>query len=123
MGNIVVVDDARFMRMMLSSILAEEGHQTVGQGENASQAIDQYQIHRPDLLTIDIVMPEVDGINSLEAIKRILDLDRNAKIVVVSAMGQKDIIVECIQAGVKDFIVKPFQPEKIKATIQRLLSQ
>ena len=123
MAKILVVDDARFMRMMLSGILSEDGHEVVGQGENAKMAIEQYSSLKPDIMTLDIIMPEIDGINSVHAIKEILAHDQNAKIIVVSAMGQKDIMVECLQAGVKDFIVKPFQPEKVKATVQRILAK
>lgn len=120
MARVLVVDDARFMRMMLSNVLVEDEHEIVGEAENAKQAVDMFRELKPDIVTLDIVMPEVDGITSLEAIKAILKESSKAQILMVSAMGQKDIMMECLQAGAKDFIVKPFDPKKIKQTVKRL---
>ena len=121
MANILIVDDALFMRKILSDILSEEGHKIVGEAENAKEAIELYKKHKPDIVTMDIIMPEIDGIDTLKAIKQILKSDKKAKIVIVSAMGQQDMVVESIQAGAKDFIVKPFQRSRIIEAITRLL--
>ena len=121
MANILIVDDALFMRKILSDILSEEGHKIVGEAENAKEAIELYKKLKPDIITMDIIMPEVGGINTLKAIKQILKSDKNARIVIVSAMGQQDTVVESIQAGAKDFVVKPFQRSRIIEAIARLL--
>ena len=117
----MIVDDALFMRKILSDILSDEGHQIAGEAENAKEAIELYKKLQPDIVTMDIIMPEIDGMNTLKAIKQILKSDKNAKIVIVSAMGQQDMVVESIQAGAKDFIVKPFQRSRITEAIARLL--
>lgn len=121
MANILIVDDALFMRKILSDILSEEGHKIVGEAENAKEAIELYKKLKPDIVTMDIIMPEIDGINALKAIKQILKSDKDAKIVIVSAMGQQDMVVESIQAGAKDFVVKPFQRSRITESIARIL--
>jgi two-component system, chemotaxis family, chemotaxis protein CheY len=121
MANILIVDDALFMRKILSDIFSEAGHKIVGAAENAKEAIELYKKLRPDIVTMDIIMPEIGGIDTLKAIKQILKSDKNAKIVIVSAMGQQDMVVESIQAGAKDFIVKPFQRSQITEAIARLL--
>jgi len=121
MANILIVDDALFMRKILSDILSEEGHKIVGEAENAKEAIELYKKLKPDIVTMDIIMPEIDGINTLKAIKQILKSDKNARIVIVSAMGQQDMVVESIQAGAKDFVVKPFQRSRITESIARIL--
>ena len=121
MANILIVDDALFMRKILSDILTEEGHKIVGEAENAKEAIELYKKLKPDIVTMDIIMPEIDGINTLKAIKQILKSDKNARIVIVSAMGQQDMVVESIQAGAKDFVVKPFQRSRITESIARIL--
>ena len=121
MANVLVVDDALFMRKMLSDIFAKGGHQVIGQAENAKQAVTLYKKLKPDLVTLDIVMPEVDGMDSMKAIEEILALDKRAKIVMVSAMGQQELVVQSIRAGAKDFIVKPFEPEQVTEAVRRLL--
>lgn len=121
MANILIVDDALFMRKILSDILSEEGHKIVGEAENAKEAIELYKKLKPDIVTMDIIMPEIDGINTLKAIKQILKSDKDARIVIVSAMGQQEMVVESIQAGAKDFVVKPFQRSRITESIARIL--
>ena len=121
MASILVVDDAVFMRTMISDILKQEGHTIAGEADNAKEAIESYKRLKPDIVTLDIIMPEIDGIDALKAIKEILAHDGNAKIVMVSAMGQQEMVVESIQAGAKDFIVKPFQPQRVTETVARLL--
>lgn len=121
MANILIMDDALFMRKILSDILSEEGHKIAGEAENAKEAVELYKKLKPDIITMDIIMPEIDGINTLKAIKQILKFDKSARIVIVSAMGQQDMVVEAIQAGAKDFIVKPFQRSRITESIERIL--
>lgn len=123
MAKILVVDDALFMRKMLSDLLIKEGHEIIGQAENAKTAIEQYKKLSPDLVTMDVIMPEIDGITTLEAISDILEANKNAKIIMVSAMGQQDIISEMIQAGAKDFIIKPFNAEDVVKVIQNQLGK
>ena len=123
MAKILIVDDAVFMRRMLSGIFTKEGHQIVGEAENAKEAVTLYKKFKPDVVTLDIIMPEVEGMNALAAIKAILAFDKKANIVMVSAMGQQEHVVESIQAGAKDFIVKPFQPSQVTGAIERLMKR
>ncbi|MBU4532813.1 MAG: response regulator [Eubacteriales bacterium] len=118
--RILVVDDAAFMRMMIKNILTKSGYEVVGEAENGSLASKMYMELKPDLVTMDITMPEMDGI---EGVKQIRKNDPNANIIMVSAMGQQVMVMEAIQAGAKDFIVKPFQQERILQAIDRVLSQ
>ena len=121
MAKIVIVDDALFMRKLLSMILSKEGHQIVGEGGNAKDAIALYEQFKPDLLTLDIIMPEVDGISTYAAIKKIKEIDNSAKIIMVSAMGQQDIIEESFKAGASDFIIKPFEEQNVINSINKIL--
>jgi two-component system, chemotaxis family, chemotaxis protein CheY len=108
MGNrVLVVDDAAFMRMMIKDILTKNGYEVVGEAADGAQAVDKYQELRPDLVTLDITMPEVDGI---EALKRI------------RAMDQQAMVIDAIQAGAKDFIVKPFQADRVIEAVKKVLS-
>ena len=106
------------MRMMLKDILSKNGFEIAGEAENGVIAVDKYKELKPDLVTMDITMPELDGIS---AVKRIKSLDPNARIVMCSAMGQQVMVIDAIQAGAKDFIVKPFQPERVLEAIQKAL--
>ncbi len=121
MANILIVDDSKFMRKMLSDILTEEGHQIVGEAENAIEATELYKKLKPDLVTLDIIMPEVEGTDALSALKAMIKVNPQAKIVMVSAMGQEAVMEECIQAGAKHFIVKPFQPPDIAEAVEAVL--
>ena len=123
MANILIVDDAVFMRKMLSDVLVKDGHKIVGEAENAKEAVSLYKKLKPDVVTLDIIMPDVDGVDAMKAVKEINAFDKNAKIVMVSAMGQQELVVEAIQAGAKDFIVKPFQPSRVTDAINRLLKK
>lgn len=118
--RILVVDDAAFMRMMIKNILSKNGYEIVGEAENGKDAIEFYKKLKPDLVTMDITMPEMNGI---EGVKAILEFDPNAKIIMCSAMGQQAMVMEAIQAGAKDFIVKPFQQERILQAIGRVLAR
>lgn len=119
MANILVVDDAAFMRMMLKDILVKGGHQVVGEAANGLEAIEQYDKLKPDLVTMDITMPQMEGI---EALQRIKQNDPKAKIIMCSAMGQQMMVVQAIQAGAKDFVVKPFQAERVIESIKKVLA-
>lgn len=121
MAKILVVDDALFMRKMLSDLLTKEGHTIVGEAENAKEAVVLYRKLKPDLVTLDIIMPKADKMDAMQAIKEIRGIDPQAKILMVSAMGQQQLVMESIQAGAKDFIVKPFQDSQVTGTVKRLL--
>ena len=121
MARVLVVDDALFMRKMLSDILKKEGIEVCGEAENGREAIDKYQELKPDLVTMDIVMPKMEEIDGVAAVKEIIRSDPQAKIIMVSAMGQHSLVVEAIQAGAKDFVTKPFQPSRVIEAIKRVL--
>lgn len=108
--NVLVVDDAAFMRMMIKDILTKNGYSVVGEAENGLIALEKYKDLRPDLVTMDITMPEMDGIS---AVKEIKAFDAGARVIMCSAMGQQAMVIDAIQAGAVDFIVKPFQPERV----------
>ena len=116
--TVLICDDAVFMRTMISDILEESGYEIVGQAETGVQAIERYKTLRPDLVTMDIVMPDMGGI---DAVREITSFDANAKILMCSAMGQQALVVEAIKAGAKDFVVKPFQPSRVLEAVQRVL--
>jgi len=119
MGNkILTVDDAAFMRMMLKDILGNNGYEIVGEASNGREAIEKYAEHQPDLVLMDITMPDMDGITSLKEIKKI---DSQAKIIMCSAMGQRTMVVDAIQAGATDFIVKPFKADRVLEAIKKTL--
>ncbi len=119
MGQTVLVcDDAIFMRTMITDILSQAGYDIVGEAESGAQAVQRYRELRPDLVTMDIVMPDMGGI---EAVREIVKHDPDAKILMCSAMGQQALVVEAIQAGAKDFVVKPFQPSRVLEAVQRVL--
>ncbi len=120
MGNrILIVDDTAFMRMTLKNVLQKNGYEIVGEAENGQQAVEKYMQETPDLVTMDITMPVMDGI---AAIKEIMKTNADAKIIVVSAMGQKSLVIEALSSGAKDFIVKPFQPERILDAVKKVLA-
>lgn len=116
--RILVVDDAAFMRMMIKDILTKNGYEVVGEANDGLQAIEKYKELQPDLVTMDITMPEMDGIAALKQIKQI---DSSAKVIMCSAMGQQAMVIDAIQAGAKDFIVKPFQADRVLEAIRKTL--
>ncbi|MGQ4664736.1 response regulator [Metabacillus halosaccharovorans] len=118
MARILIVDDAKFMRMTLSNILKKANHVIVGEAENGIQAVELFKKEKPDLVTLDITMPEKNGI---EALKEIKQQYSDAKIIMCSAMGQQKMVVEAIEAGAKDFIVKPFDENRVLEAIDRVL--
>ena len=118
MAGILVVDDAMFMRAAVKKTVEEAGHSVVAEAGNGKQAIEQYSLSSPDLVLMDITMPDMDGI---EATKQIMAIDPKARIVMVSAMGQMEMVVRAINAGAKDFIVKPVDAEKLKSCLKKYL--
>ncbi len=119
-ARILIADDAIFMRMMIKDILTKNGYEIVGEAGTGTEAVLKYQQLKPDLVTMDIVMPEMGGI---EAVKSIIKIDPNANILMCSAMGQKALVIEAIQAGAKDFVVKPFQPSRVLEAVARILQE
>ena len=116
--NILICDDAAFMRMMIKDILTKNGYNVAGEAENGLRAVDKYKELSPELVLMDITMPEMDGIQALKEIKK---LDAGAKVIMCSAMGQQAMVIESIQAGAKDFIVKPFQAERVIEAVKKVV--
>ena len=116
--TVMVVDDAAFMRMMLKDILSNNGYQVVGEAENGAMAVEKYMELKPNITIMDITMPEMDG---LQAIKEIRNKDPEAKVIMCSAMGQQAMVIEAIQSGAKDFVVKPFQADRVLEAISKAL--
>ena len=116
--KILIVDDAAFMRMMIKDILTKNGYEVVGEAADGIQAVEKYNELKPDLVTMDITMPEKDGIAALKEIKA---ANPGATIIMCSAMGQQAMVIDAIQAGAKDFIVKPFQADRVIEAIQKAL--
>ena len=114
--RIMIVDDAIFMRMKLKDILEKNGYEVVAEAQNGADAIEKYRAERPDIVTMDITMPEMDGIEALKGIKR---MDPSAKVIMCSAMGQQAMVMEAIQSGALDFIVKPFETDRVIDSIQK----
>ncbi|MEB3102838.1 response regulator [Ferviditalea candida] len=118
MANILVVDDAAFMRMTLKDILEKGGHKVIGEAANGAEAVEQYRKLSPDLVTMDITMPIMEGIDAVKLIKR---EHPNAMIIMCSAMGQQAMVVQAIQAGARDFVVKPFQAERVLESVKKAM--
>ena len=116
--NILICDDAAFMRMMIKDILTKNGYNVAGEAENGKVAVEKYAEVKPDLVMMDITMPEMDGI---QALKKIRENDPSALIIMCSAMGQQAMVIESIQAGAKDFIVKPFQADRVLEAVQKVV--
>lgn len=117
--TVLIVDDAAFMRMMIKDILEKNGYEVIAEAENGNVAVEKYKEFTPDLVTMDITMPEKDGVTALKEIKA---LDPNATIIMCSAMGQQAMVIDAIQAGAKDFIVKPFQADRVIEAVSKALS-
>ncbi len=118
MPTVLICDDAIFMRTMVGDILRSAGFEVVGEAETGTQAVEKYKALKPDIVTMDIVMPEMGGI---DAVRAIAAFDPNARVLMCSAMGQQALVLEAIQAGAKDFVVKPFQPSRVLEAVRRVL--
>ena len=118
MAKVMVVDDAAFMRLRACKVMQDNGHEVV-QAQNGAEAVRQYTEHRPDAVLMDITMPEMDG---LAALKEIRKLDPNARVAMVTAMGQQAVVMEALKAGARDFVLKPFQPDRVLGVLQKLLA-
>ena len=119
MARVLVVDDAIFMRKMVGDALAQHGHEVIGEASNGIEAVQRYQELQPEVTTLDITMPDKDGVTAL---KEIIGLDPAARVVMCSALGQESKVLEAIRCGAKDFVVKPFQPERIQQAIEKALA-
>ncbi len=119
MARVLVVDDAAFMRKMLGDALAKAGHEVVGEAANGQEGVTQFQSLRPDLTTLDITMPELDG---LSALRQILSFDPSARVIMCSALGQESKVLESVKSGAKDFIVKPFNADRVVEAVARALA-
>ena len=116
--NVLICDDAAFMRMMIKDILSKNGYNVAGEAENGAKAVERYAEVKPDLVLMDITMPEMDGI---QALKKIKAADPGAQVIMCSAMGQQAMVIESIQAGAKDFIVKPFQADRVLEAVKKVI--
>ena len=116
--NILICDDAAFMRMMIKDILTKNGYNVIGEAENGAKGVEKYNELKPDLVLMDITMPEMDGIAALKAIKA---ADAGATVIMCSAMGQQAMVIESIQSGAKDFIVKPFQADRVLEAVKKVI--
>src|SRR3954447_3434200 len=119
MARVLVVDDAAFMRKMVTDALTKGGHDVIGEAGNGAEAVDRWQELRPDLTTLDITMPEKDG---LAALKEIISIDPAARVIMCSALGQESKVLESIKLGAKDFVVKPFKPERVLEAVGKALA-
>ncbi|EDS76741.1 response regulator [Clostridium massiliodielmoense] len=118
MSRVLIVDDAAFMRMMIKDILEKNGFEVVGEASNGIKAVELYKSEKPDVVTMDITMPDMDGI---EAVKEIKKIDPAAKIIMCSAMGQQTMVMDAIKSGAKDFIVKPFQADRVLEAVKKVI--
>ncbi len=117
--KVLVVDDAIFMRKMIAEILVENGMDVIGEADNGSTAVERYKELKPDLVTMDIIMPEMNGI---DAVRQIVAIDSQAKIVMCSALGQQALVQEAITAGAKDFLIKPFNPSRVVEVVNKIMN-
>jgi len=120
MKRVLVADDASFMRQMIRDIIEPEGYQVVGEASDGVEVVEKFRELQPDLVMMDIVMPKRSGI---DAVKGIMELDPGARVVMCSALGQEALVMEAIQAGAKDFIVKPFKPDSVVTTLAKVLEK
>lgn len=122
MAKIMIVDDAVFMRQMIIKVLVAEGHEIIAEASSAKEAVEKYRKLRPDLVTMDIVMPMMEELDGIGAVREIIKFDPNAKILIVSVMAQQSLIVDAIRAGAKDFVTKPVQPARLITAVRTALT-
>lgn len=122
MARIMVVDDAVFMRQMIIKVLVAEGHEIIAEASSAKDAVEKYRKLRPDLVTMDIVMPMMEELDGIGAVREIIKFEPNAKILIVSVMAQQSLIVDAIRAGAKDFVTKPVQPARLVTAVRTALT-
>jgi two-component system chemotaxis response regulator CheY len=118
MSKILIVDDAEFLRVRISKMLTGDGFDVI-QAENGARAVEMYKANQPDLVLMDVTMPEMDG---LTALREIRGFDANAKVIMLTALGQESVVLEAIKSGAKDFIVKPFEHDRVIGAIRKLIS-
>jgi len=118
--RILITDDTAFMRLLLQKILTENGYEVVGEADNGKESVRLFEKYRPDLVTMDITMPILNGV---EALKRIRELDPNAQVLMVSAMGQKNMVMQALREGARGFLVKPFEKDKVLQAVAEVLGQ
>ena len=119
MARVLVVDDAAFMRKMVSDALSKAGHEVIGEACNGAEAVESFRALKPELTTLDITMPEKDG---LTALREIIEIDPNARVIMCSALGQESKVLESIKLGARDFVVKPFQAERVLEAVGKALA-
>ena len=119
-ARILLADDLQFIKMVEKDVLEKMGYSVIGDAKDGMEAIQMYQELKPDIVIMDITMPKMDGLNALKAI---MQFDKSAKVIMCSALGQQKLIVEAIKLGAKDFIVKPFKPERIISALQKILGE
>jgi len=119
MARVLVVDDAAFMRKMVSDALSKAGHEVIGEACNGAEAVESFRSLKPELTTLDITMPEKDG---LQALGEIMTLDPSARVIMCSALGQESKVLESIKLGARDFVVKPFQPARVQEAVEKALA-
>ena len=117
MAKILIVDDAEFLRVRISKMLSGDGHEIV-EAENGARAVEQYKLIHPDMVLMDITMPEMDGLSALKAIR---SFDPKAKVIMLTALGQESVVLEAIKSGARDFIVKPFERDRVINAISKIL--
>jgi two-component system chemotaxis response regulator CheY len=122
MKQILIVDDALFMRKLISDILTAEGYNVCGQASSAKEAIEKFKEHRPDLVTMDIVMPMMEELDGIGAVREIIKLDPKARILICSVLGQQSLVVEAIRAGAKDFVMKPVKAERLAEAVKNIFN-
>ncbi len=118
MAKVLIVDDAEFLRMRISKMLIAEGYEVI-EAENGAQAVEKYQSNKPDVVLMDITMPEMDGLTALKTIK---GLDTKAKVIMLTALGQESVVLEAIKSGARDFVVKPFERERVLNALGKLIA-
>lgn len=121
MAKVLIVDDSLYMRKLIGSILTNAGYEIVAEAADATEAVEKLKEVKPDLVTMDIIMPEDKGMNAMGAVKKMVQLDSNVKVIMISALGQEGFISEALEAGAKDFIIKPFDEANVVKKVERVL--